>query len=89
MLYRITTAQEGFFYGQNMKTNTKRAEEKKEKIKKLVAELGEDPVIYENSKDWARDVKIEISTIKETIADLNRDLNDLEIMLKWIDIFKE
>jgi hypothetical protein len=72
-----------------MKTNTKRAEEKKEKIKKLVAELGEDPVIYENSKDWARDVKIEISTIKETIADLNRDLNDLEIMLKWIDIFKE
>lgn len=72
-----------------MKTNTKKAAEKKEKIKKLIAELGEDPVIYKNSKDWARDVKIEISTIKETIADLNRDLNDLEIMLKWIDIFKE
>lgn len=72
-----------------MKTNAKKATEKKEKIKKLIAELGEDPVIYENSKDWARDVKIEISTIKETIADLNRDLNDLEIILKWIDIFKE
>lgn len=82
-------AQEGFFYGQNMKKQAQKTAERQEKIQKLLTELGEDPVIYASSKDWARDVKVTVSTIKETMAELSQDLEDLETILKWIDIFKE
>lgn len=72
-----------------MKKQAQKTAERQEKIQKLLTELGEDPVIYASSKDWARDVKVTVSTIKETMAELSQYLEDLETILKWVDIFKE